>query len=286
MSPGMDRMPYRLVIARVISAAMLLVLLAAGVQPGLVAAAPINQSAKLATLHQVVPDWMPADMVDQLAVGIDVLVPLAIPAPFSGAPQVSASSGYYSLYWFVGGGDPTLLQITGTAGGEIPAYSKYDRNVQLVANASVNGATAYHDVTPIYDLIYWQVGGVVYSVESQQSSVDSLTLANGLALLEAPTAADSLTATVTSPDQVVAGEIGAVSVSASGDATLSTDVGFFTATGESTISVRGDVSVDWQSPPLTEPVTATFSVIDPASGSGGCIHSHPRFLWPNRPNRR
>lgn len=260
-------MPYRLVIARVIFAAMLLVLLAAGVQPGLVAAAPINQSAKLATLHQVVPDWMPADMVDQLAVGIDVLVPLAIPAPFSGAPQVSASSGYYSLYWFVGGGDPTLLQITGTAGGEIPAYSKYDRNVQLVANASVNGATAYHDVTPIYDLIYWQVGGVVYSVESQQSSVDSLTLANGLALLEKPATADALTATVTSPDQVVAGEIGAVSVSASGDATLSTDVGFFTATGESTISVSGDVSVDWQSPPLTEPVTATFQVIDPASGA-------------------
>jgi hypothetical protein len=263
----MDRMLHRPIIARVISAVMLFSLLAVGSVPGTVAAAPAQQTNRAPVAYQVVPDWMPAEMVDQLAVGIDVLVPLAIPAPFSGIPQVSASSGYYSLYWFVGGGEPTLLQITGTAGGEIPAYSKYDRNVQLEANASVNGVTAYHDFTPIYDLIYWQVGNVVYSVESQHSSVDSLSLANGLALLEAPAASSPLTATVLSPDQITAGAIGTVTVSASGDATLSTDVGHFTATGEATISVSGDVSVDWQSPPLTEPVTATFQVIDPSSGS-------------------
>ena len=97
-------------------------------------------------------------------------MPFSIPGPFSGVPQITASGGYYSLYWFIGGGNPTLLQITGTAGGSIPAYSKYDRNVELVPNATVNGVTAYHDLTPIYDLIYWQIGNVVYSVETLLSA--------------------------------------------------------------------------------------------------------------------
>ena len=210
---------------------------------------------------------MPPETAAQLDIGIDVLVPLSIPAPFSGVPQVSASSGYYSLYWFVGGGSPTLLQITGTAGGEIPAYSKYDRNVQLVANASVNGATAYRDLTPIYDLVYWKVGNVVYSVESQNSSVDSLTIANGLNVLAVPASSSPKTATVLSPDQITAGDVGNVTVSVSGDATLSTDVGYFTANGASSISVSGDQTVEWQAPNLTDPVTATFQVTDPSDGS-------------------
>src|SRR6476619_3305836 len=205
-------------------------------KPGAAVAAPGLRISPRAVTYQSTPDWMPPETAAQLDVGIDVLVPMSIPAPFSGVPQVSASSGYYSLYWFVG--------------GEVPAYSKYDRNVQLVANASVNGATAYRDQTPIYDLVYWKVGNVLYSVESQNSSVDSLTLASGLTVLAVPAGSNPMTATVTSPDQVIAGDAGTVTVSATGNATLSTDVGYFTANGQSTIAVSGDQSVEWQSPTL------------------------------------
>jgi hypothetical protein len=58
-----------------------------------------------------------------------------------------------------------------------------------------------------------------------------------------------------------------VNVTASGDATLITDVGYFTDTGESSIAISGSVSVGWQSPNLTEPVTATFQLLDPTDGS-------------------
>jgi hypothetical protein len=229
---------------------------------------------------QVLPDWMPEESAATLDVGIDVLVPLNVPSPFLGVPQINAGGGFYSLYWYVGGGEPTLLQINGTAGGEIPAYSKYDRNVQLEANASVNGYTAYRDLTPIYDLIYWQVGSVVYSVESQNSSVDSLTLANSLVVLAIPgggAAAPALTGSLASPDQIAAGQVGSVTVSVSGTATLTTDVGYFTATGEAAIAVEGDVTVDWQAPELSEPVTATFSLIDPADGV--LITSTPTMVY-------
>ena len=217
---------------------------------------------------QSMPDWLPAESAGQLAVGIDVLVPWSLPAPFSGAPQISANSGYYSLYWFVGGGTPTLLQIIGTAGGTIPAYSKYDRNVQLEANASVNGYTAYHDVTPIYDLVYWQVGNVVYSVESQNSSVDSISVASSLTVLQVPEAdPPAVTGSLTSPDQVTEGEIANVNVSVSGDATLTTDVGVFTANGGASIGVSGNTLVEWQAPALDQTVTATFQLLNGADGS-------------------
>src|SRR6185503_7922533 len=114
---------------------------------------------------------------------------------------------------------------------------------------------------------YWKVGNVVYSVESQNSSVDSLTLASSLTALAVPAGSNPMTATVTSPDQVTAGDVGTVTVSVSGDATLSTDVGYFTANGQATIAVSGGQSVEWQSPNLTDPVTATFQVIDPSDGS-------------------
>jgi hypothetical protein len=257
----------RSITAWLLVAVMLLSVVLAAARPGAVRSAPEPRITTQAVAYQTLPDWMPPETAAQLDIGIDVLVPLSIPAPFSGVPQVSASSGYYSLYWFVGGGTPTLLQITGTAGGDIPAYSKYDRNVQLVANASVNGATAYRDLTPIYDLVYWKVGNVVYSVESQNSSVDSLTIANGLTVLAVPASSSPRTATVFSPDQITAGDVGNVTVSVSGDATLSTDVGYFTANGQSSISVSGDETVEWQAPTLTDPVTATFQVIDPSDGS-------------------
>jgi hypothetical protein len=257
----------RSITAWLLVAVMLLSVVLAAARPGAVRSAPEPRITTQAVAYQTLPDWMPPETAAQLDIGIDVLVPLSIPAPFAGVPQVSASSGYYSLYWFVGGGTPTLLQITGTAGGDIPAYSKYDRNVQLTANSSVNGATAYRDLTPIYDLVYWKVGNVVYSVESQNSSVDSLTIANGLTVLAVPASSSPRTATVFSPDQITAGDVGNVTVSVSGDATLSTDVGYFTANGQSSISVSGDETVEWQAPTLTDPVTATFQVIDPSDGS-------------------
>jgi hypothetical protein len=264
---GTDCMLRRSITARLLIAVMLFSAVLAAARPGWVVAEPAPRINTPPVSHQTLPDWMPPESAAQLDVGIDVLVPASVPAPFSGVPQISASSGYYSLYWFVGGGAPTLLQVTGTAGGEIPAYSKYDRNVQLVANASVNGATAYRDLTPIYDLVYWKVGNVVYTVESQNSSVDSLSLANSLVVLAVPQSSAPLAATVFSPDQITAGDVGNVTVSVNGTATLSTDVGYFTATGESTISVSGDATVQWQAPPLTDPVTATFQVIDPSDGS-------------------
>jgi hypothetical protein len=257
----------RSITAWLLVAVMLFSAVLAAARPGAATAAPEPRIIPQAVVHQTLPDWMPPQTAAQLDVGIDVLVPLSIPAPFSGVPQVSASSGYYSLYWFVGGGAPTLLQIIGTAGGEIPAYSKYDRNVQLTANASVNGATAYRDLTPIYDLVYWKLGNVVYSVESQNSSVDSLTIASGLAVLAVPAGSGPTTASVFSPDQVTAGDVGNVTVSVSGDATLSTDVGYFTANGQASIAVSGDETVEWQSPNLSDPVTATFQVISSSDGS-------------------
>jgi hypothetical protein len=222
-------------------------------------------------LQQAIPDWMTEDIASQFAIGMDVLVPFSLPEPFSGIPQYSASPGYYSLYWYVGGGSPTLLQIIGQDGGTIPDYSKYDRNVELTANASVNGNTAYRDLTPIYDLVYWQVGSVVYSVESQNSTVDSLTIANGLGVLSVPSApeqtAPAASASVTSPDQIAGGDTGTVSVSTTDDAVLTADLGTFPATGSSSISVSGDVSVDWIAPVLDSDATATFTVSDAADGT-------------------
>ena len=85
--------------------------------------------------------------------GFPVLVPGWVPAPFGGAPAVDAGVGYYSLYWMHGGGEPTFLQVTGEVGGGLPAGSPYDLNIELSINASVNGAGAIHDVTPIYDAL-------------------------------------------------------------------------------------------------------------------------------------
>ncbi|MBN9013779.1 MAG: hypothetical protein J0H25_12265 [Rhizobiales bacterium] len=128
-------------------------------------------------------------------------MPSDVPTPFSGEPAISASSGYYNLYWLIPGSPPTFLSITGEAGGTIPDYSKYDRNVQLTANASVNGADAYHDLTPIYDLVYWKVNGVVYSVESRNmTGTDSLSLANSLVVLTPPAAPEPTATDTVAPD--------------------------------------------------------------------------------------
>jgi hypothetical protein len=133
------------------------------------------------------PDWLSAETAARLDLGFTVLVPPWVPAPFAGEPAVSAGGGAYTLYWVIPGTPPTFLEITGTVGGEIPAFSWYDRNVQLVQNASVQGYPAWHDLTPIYDLVYWRAGDVVYTVNSRGLlDTDTLSLANALVALEPP----------------------------------------------------------------------------------------------------
>jgi len=135
-------------------------------------------------------DYLSYDQGTALDLGFTVLVPSWIPSPFGGSPSVDASGGYYSLYWMNDGGDPTFLQVEGVVGGGLPAGSPYDLNVQLSINASVNGIGAIHDVTPIYDAVWWIQGGVLYKVESRNSGTDSLSLASSLIAFEPPAATE------------------------------------------------------------------------------------------------
>lgn len=144
------------------------------------AAAPQGPAAPSVQSAGSTPAWMSSDMVDQLSsVGFTVLAPSYIPGPFGSPPSVSAGSGYYSMYWVIPGAPPTYLLVIG--GDSIPDYSKYDRNVQLTQNDSVMGYPAWHDQTPDYDLVYFVMGGVVYSVESNNLSGDTtMGIANAL----------------------------------------------------------------------------------------------------------
>ena len=142
-------------------------------------------SPRLAVAQNV--DWMSSEQAAQLDLGFTVLVPSWVPAPFGGSPAIDGSGGYYSLYWMNGGGAPTFLQITGEVGGSLPAGSPADLNNQLFINASVQGYDAIHDVTSIYDNVWWIAGGVLYTVSSNNmTGADSLSLANSLIALEAP----------------------------------------------------------------------------------------------------
>ncbi|MER3438152.1 MAG: hypothetical protein C4346_11495, partial [Chloroflexota bacterium] len=137
------------------------------------------------------PAWLADDSAARLDLGFLVLVPAAVPAPFSGEPAIDARDGYYSLYWLIPGSPPTYLMITGEVGGTIPDFSYYDRNIQLQVNAEVRGQPAYHDLTPIYDKVYWEEHGVVYTVDSKGlAGTDSLSLANALIPLAVPPPAD------------------------------------------------------------------------------------------------
>jgi hypothetical protein len=142
-------------------------------------------SPRLAAAQNV--DWMSADQAAQLDLDFTVLAPSWVPAPFGGSPSIQAGGGYYSLYWMNGGGAPTFLQITGEVGGSLPAGSPADLNNQLFINATVQGYDAIHDVTSIYDNVWWIAGGVLYMVSSNNmTGADSLTLANSLIALEVP----------------------------------------------------------------------------------------------------
>lgn len=140
-------------------------------------------------VHAQNVDWMSADQAAALDLTFPVMVPGSVPAPFSGSPSISGGGGYYSLYWVNYGGPPTFLQITGDVGGSLPAGSPADLNEQLSINASVQGSDAIHDMTSIYDNVWWISGDVLYTVSSNNmTGTDSLSLANSLIALQAPVA--------------------------------------------------------------------------------------------------
>src|SRR4051795_6333751 len=96
-----------------VAAVLAVVLMLGAMLTPLSEASPAPHHSSVAENHQAVPDWMPQDLAPLFDIGVDVLVPFSLPTPFSGMPQYSASDGYYSLYWYVGGGTPTLLQVIG-----------------------------------------------------------------------------------------------------------------------------------------------------------------------------
>lgn len=252
-----------------------------------VEAAPGNGAPQAVTSNQL-PDWLSPDTAVRLQVGIDVLIPPYVPAPFNGEPEVQASDGYYSLYWLLPGAPPTYLRITGTAGGEIPAFSYYDRNNQLEQNDTVQGYPAWHDDTPIYDLVYWQAGNVVYTVESH-NLVDDTTMgiANSLISLVAPdvstdaggqTPAEQgtpVTSTgngvsvsrIGAPASVASGEVAAIGVEGNGDVYLVASDGYFPASGETGVVVSAGSVVDWQAPVTDADTSVTFGAYNLADDS-------------------
>lgn len=131
-------------------------------------------------------DYLGPDAAARLDLDFPVLVPSYVPGPFGGEPAVSAGDGSYSLYWMNLGGPPTFLEVTGTVGGGLPAGSPADLNNQLTINATVQGHDAIHDVTAVYDAVWWISGGVLYKVESLNMETDSLSLANSLVPFIAP----------------------------------------------------------------------------------------------------
>lgn len=234
----------------------------------LVAGLWLSAFGRTRVVNAATPGWMDADTAAQLTAGFDVLVPGWIPAPFSAQPDVSASNGFYEIYWVITGGDPTFLDITGTVGGSIPDFSWYDRNNELQQNADVGGVPAYRDLTPIYDNVYWQVGDVVYTVSSQGlTETDSLSLANTLVPLDEAEEAAPLPAVLIAPDTASPGEILAVTVSNGNGATLTASDGVFSDTGNNVYPDLRDASLSWTAPTVPNEHDVTFSLVDPVSGS-------------------
>ena len=117
-------------------------------------AAPTGRPTAVAVALQN-PGWTTNTFLANLAdAGIPIYAPTYIPDPFSALPSIDAGPVYYSLYWVVPGAPPTYLRITGERDGVIPGYSYYDRNKPLEQNTTVLGYPAWHDETPIYDLLY------------------------------------------------------------------------------------------------------------------------------------
>jgi len=216
-----------------------------------------------------VADWLSDESRQQLQPGFNLLVPDVIPTPLSGEPAITSYDGFYQLYWVNPGVPPTFLSISGEMGGEISAYSKADRNILLIQNADVAGYPAHHDLTAIYDLVYWQVGDVVYSLESRNlDSTDSLALTNSLAQLnpvEQQQPADSLP-TVSLPNPVNSGEVIEVSITGAEGTALSADAGFFVSTGESTAYDLSESSILWQAPDVPVKTDVLFVLAHSQTG--------------------
>ncbi len=260
--------PHLLVLVAVLALAFPLFVLRVEAAPG--------TTAPLAASGYQPSDWIGSETAARLAVGIDVLVPSAVPAPFDGDPEVQASDGYYSLYWLIPGAPPTYLRVTGTAGGEIPAFSYYDRNVQLEQNDAVMGYPAWHDITPIYDLVYWQVGNVVYTVESHNMTGDTtMGIANSLMSLPvpgaggesidqepasegSPTSDGVAVSAIGVPATVASGEIASIGIQGSGEIYLVASEGYFLASGDTGIAVAAGSAVDWQAPYTDGDIAITF----------------------------
>jgi hypothetical protein len=245
------------------------------------------------------PGWMTQDILDRLTVvGASVLAPSYLPSAVPFLPSVDAYSGYYSFYWLVPGSPPTFLHVTGTVGGGIPAYSKYDRNVQLVQNATVLGYPAWQDLTPIYDLVYFQIGSVVYSVESNNIGEGSLAIANALTFVDVPVyvpepepqtpvdtgggstsetppvdasqpdVADVVAAdpAIILPESVISEETIVVGVQDVVWANLEASAGTFTLTGDASIDGVEPSSFEWKAPRTQNGRTVRFTLTDPTSG--------------------
>jgi hypothetical protein len=266
-------------------------------------AAPQNPNPSL-PVSAATPDWMTQDLVDQLSsVGFTVLAPSYIPGPFGSLPSVSASPGYYSMYWVIPGAPPTYLLVIG--GDSIPDYSKYDRNVPLTQNDSVMGYPAWHDQTPGYDLVYFVMDGVVYSVESNNLSGDTtMGIANSLASVDivapeptpteepvieptpdtggevVPTPTDTPSDTdsdetdstdvgspsISSPDSVTSGEEVTISIDGVISADLSASSGTFGLNGEKTIEGAEPSGFQWTAPETENGRTVRFKLTDPDTG--------------------
>lgn len=180
------RVPGRIVLfCRLLTGSLLLATFAAVLGTSVLAAPGVPSGDQ--PLNQIV-DYLSPESAATLDLDFPVLVPSSVPGPFGGEPSVSGGGGSYSLYWMIAGGAPTLLQITGTEGGSLPAGSINDLNNELSVNATVRGQEAIQDLTSNYDAVYWVANGVLYKVESQNMPMGSLSLANSLVAFVAPQA--------------------------------------------------------------------------------------------------
>ncbi len=264
-----------------------------------VGAAPVAIDEEFRAANQT-PGWMTQDIIDRLtAVGSDVLAPSYLPAAVPFLPSVDAWYGYYSFYWLVPGTPPTYLQVTGTVGGGIPAYSKYDRNVQLTQNATVLGYPAWHDLTPIYDLVYFQVGSIVFTVEGNNLGESSLSIANAMTWVDIPvyqpepqpqqpadnTGGDDGGAVFTEPttqpdiaeiapsvpaiilpDTVISEQTIVIGIQGIVWADFEASAGTFSLTGDSSIDGAEPSSFEWTAPATQGGRTVRFTLTDPSTG--------------------
>lgn len=237
---------------------------------------PLDTSLRAAAQNV---DWMTPEQASRLALDFPVMVPSWIPGPFSGSPAIQAGGGYYSLYWMIPGGEPTFLHITGEVGGSLPAGSPADLNQQLFINASVQGYDAIHDVTSIYDNVWWIAGGVLYTVSSRNmTGTDSLSLANSLIPLETPSVEPEPEEPVEEPDtgptgsisnasSVASGESVALEVYPSGTGTLRATDGAFAASGGTSVTGLTGGAVSWQAPVVSTETIVEFTLLDADTGT-------------------